>query len=60
MLSNSAHSSDLESMSYEESTLTSLSSISDSTNVSGTESDSLEFDHQSIPLTDKELYILYT
>ena len=47
-------------MGYEESTLTSLSSISDSTNVSGTESDSLEFDHQSIPLTDKELHILYT
>ena len=60
VLSNSAHSSDLESMGYEESTLTSLSSISDSTNVSGTESDSLEFDHQSIPLTDKELHILYT
>ena len=60
VLSNSAHSSDLESMGYEESTITSLSSISDSTNGSGTESNSLELDHQSIPLTDKELHILYT
>ena len=57
-LSNSAHSSDLDSMGYEEST--SLSSISDSTNGFGTESDSLKFDHQSTPLTDKELHILYT